>query len=110
MKCWWICEYFSLPFATGRIFSADAWRVMRATRAICQLPGPIVTIFGGREAHAQGKYTVWAHTLAQECVRNGMSVISGGGPGIMAAANCGAMEAGRERGDGRVWTLGLCVD
>ncbi len=110
MKRWWICEYVALPFATGRLFSADAIRVMRTTRAVCNLPAPIISFFGGREAYIDGKYTVWANTLAQECVRAGMAVMTGGGPGIMAAANCGAQEAARERGDNKMWTLGICVE
>jgi len=109
MKRWWVREYLSLPFATGRIFSTDSWYVMSAMRAICQLPGPIVTFFGGREAYHEGKYAIWATTLAQECVRNGLAVLSGGGPGIMAAANCGARQAVRQQGDKRIWTLGICV-
>jgi uncharacterized protein (TIGR00730 family) len=110
IKRWWVCEYLALPFATGRIFSVDAIRIARTMRLICQLPGPIVTFFGGREAYYEGKYATWATTLAQECVRNGMAVVSGGGPGIMAAANCGAQAAAHAQGDNRIWTLGICVD
>src|SRR5579872_3992220 len=109
MKCWWIREYCALPFASGRLFSSDFWSIMRATRAVCRLATPRVTFFGGHEAYQEGKYTVWAHTLGRECVRAGRAVMTGGGPGIMAAANCGAQEAARERADGHKWTLGITV-
>lgn len=57
-------------------------------------PSPCVTVFGSarfKEGHAH--YEV-ARKLGRELVRAGYSVMTGGGPGIMEAANRGAKEAG----------------
>ncbi|HEY1024792.1 MAG TPA: TIGR00730 family Rossman fold protein [Sphingobacteriaceae bacterium] len=56
--------------------------------------GPCVSIFGSARTHNDNKY----YKLAEDCARllteRGYGVISGGGPGIMEAANKGAYEAG----------------
>lgn len=56
--------------------------------------GPCVSIFGSARTHNENKY----YKLAEDCARllteRGYGVISGGGPGIMEAANKGAYEAG----------------
>jgi hypothetical protein len=56
--------------------------------------GPCVSIFGSARTHNDSKY----YKLAEDCARllteRGYGVISGGGPGIMEAANKGAFEAG----------------
>ncbi|MDB5120387.1 MAG: family Rossman fold protein [Sphingobacteriales bacterium] len=56
--------------------------------------GPCVSIFGSARTNSDSKY----YKLAEECARllteRGYGVISGGGPGIMEAANKGAFEAG----------------
>ncbi|MBC7743947.1 MAG: TIGR00730 family Rossman fold protein [Flavobacterium sp.] len=56
--------------------------------------GPCVSIFGSARTQPDNKY----YKLAEECARllteRGYGVISGGGPGIMEAANKGAYEAG----------------
>ncbi len=54
-----------------------------------------VTFFGGNQLREDNKYYKSAQTLASRLVKElGLSVISGGGPGIMEAANRGAFEAG----------------
>ncbi len=56
--------------------------------------GPCVSIFGSARTHNDNPY----YKLAEDCARllteRGYGVISGGGPGIMEAANKGAYEAG----------------
>lgn len=61
------------------------WRISR-------LPQPVVTIFGGARFTQEDPYAKKAHELAKKLVQNKISVLTGGGPGIMAAANCGALE------------------
>jgi uncharacterized protein (TIGR00730 family) len=56
--------------------------------------GPAVSIFGSSRATPENKYYKLAQETAAEVVRAGFAVITGGGGGIMEAANEGAHEAG----------------
>ncbi len=54
-----------------------------------------VTFFGANQFKEDNQYYISARTLASRVVKElGYSVLSGGGPGIMEAANRGAYEAG----------------
>lgn len=55
---------------------------------------PAVSIFGSARAHAKSTEYRMAEKLAGLLVENGFNVISGGGPGVMEAANKGAEAAG----------------
>jgi len=55
---------------------------------------PAVTIFGSSRAHPNGLNYKTTENVARLLVKNGFNVISGGGPGVMEAANKGAAEAG----------------
>jgi uncharacterized protein (TIGR00730 family) len=55
---------------------------------------PAVSIFGGARLRRGNPYYRDAVRVAAELARAGFSVITGGGPGIMAAANQGARQAG----------------
>ena len=59
---------------------------------IKKLQSPVVTIFGGARWH-HSPYQTQAHDLAALLIKHNISVITGGGPGIMEAANCGASQA-----------------
>jgi len=56
--------------------------------------GPCVSIFGSARTKPDHKYYQIAVDVAKSCVEEGYGVITGGGPGIMEAANKGAAEAG----------------
>lgn len=62
-----------------------------------------VTIFGSARLPENGKWCRLAEKLGQLLAENGHPVITGGGPGIMQAANKGCYEAG-----GR--SIGLNID
>ncbi len=49
-----------------------------------------VTIFGGSRLQKNSKYMVMARQLAHKLAKNNVPVLTGGGPGIMEAASCGA--------------------
>ncbi len=55
---------------------------------------PSVTIFGSARIKEGDKYYEAARELAYKLAKKGFSIVSGGGPGIMEAANRGAYEAG----------------
>ena len=55
-----------------------------------------VSIFGGARAKPESWEYVQSYELALALAKKGISVISGGGPGIMEAANRGAKDANNE--------------
>jgi len=78
----------------------DPWRVLRIQSefvdgfgTLAEL-GPAVSIFGSARASRDDPIYAITEQLAAKLVGAGLSVITGGGPGIMEAANKGATEAG----------------
>ena len=53
-----------------------------------------VTIFGSARFDEKNQWYGQARSLAQMLAKDGFSIVTGGGPGIMEAANRGATEAG----------------
>lgn len=51
----------------------------------------LVTICGGTHLKSDSQYMQEAHELAHLLVSNNISVLTGGGPGIMEAASCGSI-------------------
>ncbi len=80
LKVWWV----SLKSAAQLSYGVFKLR---------RLKQPIVAVFGGVGAYEGGKYAAWAKEFSAKIAEKNMSVITGGGPGIMEAANCGAYEA-----------------
>ncbi len=77
----------------------DAWRVMRiqaefvegfsALRSITNA----VSVFGSARTPKDSKYYRLAEEIGRLMAQNGFATITGGGPGVMEAANKGAFEA-----------------
>jgi uncharacterized protein (TIGR00730 family) len=57
--------------------------------------GPCVSVFGSARTEEENPYYALAEDIAYKLTQSGYGVITGGGPGIMEAANKGA-----RRGDG----------
>jgi hypothetical protein len=72
-------------------FLRVSWQVCRGAWHVGRLPEPRVTIFGGSRIDLSHPYALQAMELAQKLVDSNISVLTGGGPGIMQAANCGAI-------------------
>lgn len=56
--------------------------------------GPSVTVFGSARFKEDSRYYQMARELGTELAKGGFTVITGGGPGIMEAANRGAKDIG----------------
>jgi uncharacterized protein (TIGR00730 family) len=78
----------------------DTWRTLRILGefvegfdALAEV-GPAISIFGSARIGRRNRYYGAARRLAAALVREGFAIITGGGPGVMEAANRGAKEAG----------------
>ena len=78
---------FELGRAVGIFFE-----IMRGFRKL-HFVGPCVTVFGSARFTAEHQYYVLAREVGQRLARAGFTVMTGGGPGIMEAANRGAKKS-----------------
>jgi uncharacterized protein (TIGR00730 family) len=69
------------------------WELMRGFRAL-HFVGPCVTVFGSARIREGNAYYELARRTGAVLAHAGFTVMTGGGPGIMEAANWGAKEAG----------------
>ncbi|MGB2838708.1 MAG: TIGR00730 family Rossman fold protein [Actinomycetes bacterium] len=79
---------------------ADPWRVLRIQAefvegfgALAEL-GPAISVFGSARVQREDSEYEQARRVGAGLARAGYAVITGGGPGIMEAANRGAVDAG----------------
>ncbi|MGA1976446.1 MAG: TIGR00730 family Rossman fold protein [Bacteroidales bacterium] len=80
----------------NEIHTTDSWRVFKIISELVEgfeklsRIGPCVSIFGSARTHHNDKYYRIAEDIAYKLVQKGYGIITGGGPGIMEAANKGA--------------------
>ena len=82
----------SRRFEFFRVFRIG-WEFIKGFRAL-HFVGPCVTVFGSARFHEDHPEYGRARELGARLARAGFTVMTGGGPGIMEAANRGAKEAG----------------
>jgi uncharacterized protein (TIGR00730 family) len=93
----------------NEIHTMDSWRVFKIISELVEgfeklaRIGPCVSIFGSARTHFNDKHYKLAEEIAFKLTQNGYGVITGGGPGIMEAANKGAA-----RGKGK--SVGINID
>ena len=87
-------------YVINEITIKDSWRLfhiiaefVEGFEALAELP-PAVTIFGSARAKPEDEVYQKAELIATRLAENGFAVITGGGPGVMEAANKGAALAG----------------
>lgn len=82
------------PVTGGPLHEEKLYSEQEASQKIVSYQGTKIAFYGG--AHVNEKYKPFydkAFALAQRLAENNVIVISGGGMGIMEAANCGAQAA-----------------
>ena len=82
--------------SSASFLKEDPWRIFRimaefvdSFETLSRI-SPAVTIFGSARVPRKSHYYRAAQTLAKDLAKHNLAVITGGGPGIMEAANKGA--------------------
>ncbi len=88
MFCRRLREYLHFLRGLWRTNILLLWGMWKLT----ELPHPAITIFGGSRVASDSDISKKTSQLTKNLAENGFSIITGGGPGIMEAANLGAME------------------
>lgn len=92
----------------NEIKSADSWAIFKVIAEFVEgfeklsKIGPCVSVFGSARTPSNNPHYIMAEEISAKLVRHGYGVITGGGPGIMEAANKGASS---ENGK----SVGLCI-
>ena len=82
-----------------RFTREDPWRIFRIMAEFVDSfetlshVGPAVTVFGSARTKPDDPYYHASVALGKKLAKHDLAIITGGGPGIMAAANRGAAEA-----------------
>ncbi|MCL4857020.1 MAG: TIGR00730 family Rossman fold protein, partial [Flavobacteriales bacterium] len=83
----------------NEIKSNDSWAIFKMMAELVEgfeklaKIGPCVSIFGSARTQPDNKYYQIGQEIAYKLAQKGYGIITGGGPGIMEAANKGAFDA-----------------
>lgn len=91
-------EYYYLEGPKARRFELFfafevLWEFIKGFRAL-HFVGPCVTVFGSARFNEGHQYYELTRRLGARIAKEGLTVMTGGGPGVMEAANRGAYETG----------------
>lgn len=99
----------SLSEEVPHILAKDSWRIFRIISEFVEgfetmtKLGPSVSIFGSARLPQSSPYYQMAAEVSKRVCQKGFAIITGGGPGIMEAANYGAQSASKA-------SCGLTID
>lgn len=82
----------SRGYELGFLFKV-AWQFLKGFRTL-HFVGPCITVFGSARFKEDHEFYVKAMEFGRRIANTGFVTMTGGGPGIMEAANRGAFEAG----------------
>jgi len=104
-------QYYDMTdqYEINTLAKEESWRMFRIIGELVEgfdkLSGlePAVSIYGSARVRDTDKLYLQTEEIAYRLGRTGFSIITGGGPGVMEAANKGALKAG-------VNSVGLNID
>jgi uncharacterized protein (TIGR00730 family) len=89
-------------YVVDEISASESWRLFRimaefveGVETLSDIQ-PAVTIFGSARVLPGGEPYEAAYEMAKKVAAQGFTIITGGGPGVMEAANKGALDAGAQ--------------
>ena len=89
-----------MGYEINELAKEESWRMFRIIGELVEgfdkLSGiePAVTIYGSARLQPDNELYAQTEEIARRLGQMGFSIITGGGPGVMEAANKGAFEAG----------------
>lgn len=95
-------ESIKSHYELNHLDASEPWRLFRIIGELVDgfdiLPSvcPAVTIYGSARVNESDRVYIKTREIAYKLASKGFSIISGGGPGVMEAANRGCMEAKKE--------------
>lgn len=98
MRCKVLCRRLKEYFKFLKSLTLTNCRLLSGMWKLTKLPQPAITVFGGSRISQDSIYAKQAEQLAKKLASKGFSIITGGGSGIMQAANYGAFQAAQEWG------------
>ncbi len=79
-------QFLKSLFRVNRGLLSGMWKLTK-------LKQPVITVFGGTRLQSDSIHSQRICELAKKLAGSGFSILTGGGPGIMEAANLGAFES-----------------
>ena len=89
-----------MPYEINELAKEESWRILRIMGELIEGfdkladVEPAVSIYGSARITESDKLYAQAEEIARRLGEMGFSIITGGGPGVMEAANKGALQAG----------------